>query len=208
MTFLIHWLDNRREAIARSLDRGATLVEYALVVSLLLVGSLAAIDRVTEATSDEIGNQADCIETRPPRPECQLSPVLPTTTTVPPPTSTPTPPDEAPPQPYLSEFVYEWTADGTALVLTTMVEVAEPAEVTVGEPVLGAVVMVEFRMFSGPPYEEVGWFNETCTTDDTGTCSISLFTDPSVTRVEVQYQNINTPAFSIEDLPDEFTVDR
>lgn len=56
-------------------SRGATLVEYALVFSLLVVATLGSIEYLENQASDEIDNQADCVSTRPAPPECGFAPV-------------------------------------------------------------------------------------------------------------------------------------
>ena len=43
--------------------RGATMVEYSLVVAFLVVGSILAIDYLNGEASDEVANQADCVAT-------------------------------------------------------------------------------------------------------------------------------------------------
>lgn len=56
-------------------SRGATLVEYALVFSLLVVVSLGAVEFLTNQASDEINNQADCVSARPAPAACAYAPV-------------------------------------------------------------------------------------------------------------------------------------
>ena len=65
----------------RSHERGATLVEYVLIVAVLVGGSLVAVRYLTSEGSAEVASQADCVATRPPPQSC-LRPVLTTTTTV------------------------------------------------------------------------------------------------------------------------------
>jgi hypothetical protein len=43
------------------LQRGVTLVEYALVVTFLVAGSAVAVNYLRTGVSDEVDNQADCI---------------------------------------------------------------------------------------------------------------------------------------------------
>ena len=54
-----------------SRERGATLVEYALVFAMLIVGSLGAIQFLTDNAKEQINNNADCVSKRPPPVECQ-----------------------------------------------------------------------------------------------------------------------------------------
>ncbi len=88
---------SRRHRWASS--RGATLVEFALVLSLVAVASLGAFQALGDATENEVDNEADCISTRPPPSSCLRSAIPPTTTTTigpgptTPPTSPPGPPE-------------------------------------------------------------------------------------------------------------------
>ncbi len=59
-------------------DRGATLVEYALVLVLLVVASITVAQVVEDETADEVDNQAACLSTRPPPPSCQQAALTPT----------------------------------------------------------------------------------------------------------------------------------
>jgi len=51
-------------------DQGATVVEYALVLSLLAVGSLVALDAVTAPAVSSVRRQAICAQQRPAPPGC------------------------------------------------------------------------------------------------------------------------------------------
>lgn len=62
-------------------ERGATLVEYVLIVAAVVGLGLLAIRFLTSEGSAEVASQADCVSTRPPPPSC-IRPVLTTTTTV------------------------------------------------------------------------------------------------------------------------------
>lgn len=57
--------------------QGAALVEYALVLVLVVIGSIGAIDALEDDASDEVDNQATCLEERPPPAECQAAPNTP-----------------------------------------------------------------------------------------------------------------------------------
>ncbi len=63
-------------------ELGATLVEYALVVSLLLVVSVGAIQGLEDNTEAEVANDFDCVSDRPPPPSCQRFALTTTTTEV------------------------------------------------------------------------------------------------------------------------------
>jgi len=52
-------------------DVGATLAEYALIFSLLIVGSVAAVEFLSAEAGEQIDNNADCVSKRPPPVECQ-----------------------------------------------------------------------------------------------------------------------------------------
>ena len=76
------------ELPSRRRDRGATLVEYALILALVVVGAVASIQFLTNQSEAEVANQADCVSTRPPPPSCQARAVTTSTTAVPPETTT------------------------------------------------------------------------------------------------------------------------
>ncbi len=70
------WLERRAERLRTAASRGATLVEYALVFSLLVVVGLASYEFLTDRADAEIGNQADCVSDRPPPDgDCGFAPV-------------------------------------------------------------------------------------------------------------------------------------
>lgn len=181
MTSLIHWLDNRRTLRRRGVDRGATLVEYALIFSLFVVVSLVAIDLLTESASDEIDNQAECISDRPPPDdECGFAPV-PEEIEVPDPGESP--PVSAPPVEAARPSV-AIDADGIFVddVWTVTFEAALTRPVSADppmpdEPVPGAtvVVRIEAHIIGGD------WqtFDVTsCITGAAGTCEL-IFTAPA-----------------------------
>ncbi len=98
------WL--QRRAARREPDRGATLVEYALVLTLLVVVSIAAIQSLDSAARDEVANQEECVSSRPPPATCQTL-ILTTSTTVVPPSTTAT--TQPPPPPPVNAATYENT---------------------------------------------------------------------------------------------------
>ena len=52
-------------------SRAVALVEYALVLGVLVVGSLGAIEALEDDAADEVDKQAECISERPPPVTCQ-----------------------------------------------------------------------------------------------------------------------------------------
>lgn len=57
-------------------DRGVAVVEYALVISLLVVAALGSARFLEDETADEVDNQATCLSTRPPPVSCQSEPLV------------------------------------------------------------------------------------------------------------------------------------
>jgi Flp pilus assembly pilin Flp len=55
----------RRFVLRRSRDRGATAVEYALVLSLLAGGSMVVLDAVTDPVVSTLQRQTICSSERP-----------------------------------------------------------------------------------------------------------------------------------------------
>lgn len=69
---------SRRSALrVHRRSRGAALLEYALVLVLVVIGSIGAIDALEDDASDEVDNQATCLEERPPPAACQQAPNTP-----------------------------------------------------------------------------------------------------------------------------------
>lgn len=79
----------RTEKGGRRFERGATMVEYVLIVSLVALGGLVTVRFLTDQGSAEVADQADCVSTRPPPPSC-IRPIVSTTTTVVAPTTSTT----------------------------------------------------------------------------------------------------------------------
>lgn len=157
---------------ARS-DRGATLVEYALGLSLFVLVISASATVLGDAGSSEVDNQAMCVSERPPPPECLVRTVT-TTTTVPtgpggPSTTVVTPPGPPPAVPTTAQWSDQtvtgapgdWRAQATiGLNLTDD-----------GTPLEGAQVRVRVTL-TDPPSGTV--FFLTCTTDAAGRCNVSF----------------------------------
>jgi hypothetical protein len=163
---------------------GATLVEYALITSLLVVVSIGAIDYLTDESTEETQQQADCISTRPPPVSCQI-PTAAVTTTAPPPGSPPPPPPTPPPPPIPPPPPSGATAGtppppapGPAPGSWTITS----PEITVmsGDdppfPLSGAVI--EFTVEIEDPLNPGSWSvvaTGTCTTDASGSCASDPF---------------------------------
>jgi hypothetical protein len=62
-------------------SRGATVVEYALIVAVMVAASVVAIQFLTDQGSAEVASEADCVSTRPP-PESCIAAAVTTSTTV------------------------------------------------------------------------------------------------------------------------------
>ncbi len=170
-------------------SRGATLVEYALGVALLVVASLVGLNFLTDSATTEANAQADCISTRPPPTSCVRKPApAATTPTTPAPTVTsttltPTPTDPPPttqPPPKSSATA------GTALLVKNpdgTWKVTAPITITAtgGAPVPGAVVTGRVVLGRQPILVE-------CTTDGAGTCNLVLDpipADVTTARLEI-----------------------
>lgn len=69
----------KRVGAARRGSRAATLVEYALAVSLVAIGANAGLAVVENEAEEDLDNQAVCLSTRPPPPSCQQAPLQPAT---------------------------------------------------------------------------------------------------------------------------------
>lgn len=57
-------------------DRGIAVVEYALVISLLVLATVGAARFLEDETASEVDNQATCLSTRPPPVACQTAPLV------------------------------------------------------------------------------------------------------------------------------------
>lgn len=62
-------------------ERGATIVEYSLLVAAVVVVSLGAIQNLQDNSEAEVANEFDCVSERPPPPTCQKRAVTTTTST-------------------------------------------------------------------------------------------------------------------------------
>jgi hypothetical protein len=168
------WFQTRIEALRTAASRGATMVEYALVGSLVVVVSIGAMEFLTDSASNEVNNQAVCVSDRPPPSDvdnaCQFAPV-PADVTYPDPNIVP--PTTAP----IVEFpdIYTIAAgasededDGTVWVLrlpvTVFVEIQEPPA-----PAEGAGgIEVRARVRLNGTFEDY----TACVTGPTGECTL------------------------------------
>lgn len=151
-------------------SRGATLVEYSLVLSALVVVSIPAAQWITEEGSAEVANQASCVSQRPPPSSCLIPAITTSTATVPPSITTTTagiPTTTAPPPPPSAAAWGTATATRTS---STSWYVNAPISVTnSGTPVAGAVVQVRIQIVT----PAAGTFYSTCVTDPAGACTIN-----------------------------------
>lgn len=185
-------------------ERGATLVEYALVVALLVVGAIGAIQFLQREGSAEVAAQADCVSTRPPPPSCQIRAVTTSTTRDP---SSPTTttggsggtgnpnPDEEPDPGSTTSTTSATTTTSTST--STTAPVPRPAGVRLaatgqnwwftwglraratvedqfGDPYQGAVVLFRWSSAGG------GTGTGSCTTDGNGVCTVDLPTSGGI----------------------------
>ena len=164
-------------------DRGATLVEYGLVVAAIVAVSVPGIDYLTDQGDQELSNQANCVSERPPPPSClvpavttTVSTVSTTTTTAGPTSSTTSSTSStststtAPPTP---SDVEDWTASATwtGYSPTSGGQITLPVNITnEGNPVEGATVQVRIQITQPPTGQS---FYAQCTTDASGTCTIA-----------------------------------
>ena len=144
-------------------ERGVSLVSYALVLSLLVVGSVGAIGALQSSAGSEVDNQAMCVSTRPPPPSCLPAAVVPA-----PPTSTgggsgPAP-GPAPDQMAAPSY-------GTPIVSTKPLTVQLPVTIVDGngDPLEGRLVRVDVSYELGRRRVDRGI---SCTTDAAGRCTI------------------------------------
>jgi Flp pilus assembly pilin Flp len=189
------WLSRRLEAMRTSASRGATLVEYALVFSLLIVVCMGAIDALTASASKEISNQATCVETRPPPPECEGS-AIPDEVTYPNPNVFPPAPDpsELPEEiflvttgtPDVEGTPSQWAVELPVSVVWTLPVDPQPAP----EPQAGVLVRAEVRITQ--PQSPQPFFAE-CVTDELGECIIRFDVPYSdATRLRIQLINVES----------------
>lgn len=176
-------------------DRGATLVEYALVLALLVVGSMGVINLLQASAENEVNNQADCVSMRPPPPECGYSPIPAAISYadpgVTPPTMAP-PEDDPPPVLLIDAGRKEYSGPNWTVILPvklrTGVEQEPPTDEPPGIPGIQIVAKVEL----GDPYVPGAylpdpWFAD-CVTLDEGKCDLTFmvpYTDVNRVRMTI-----------------------
>lgn len=203
----------RAEQMRVAGSRGATLVEYALVMALVILVGASAYELLTVAADREIENQAECVSDRPPpESECGFAPV---------PTDVVTPnPNIAPPTtgaPVDDPDLFAITAgpsDATdspwtlLLPVQVTVEIQEPPTDPIGTP--GTRVRARIQMEDpndpGTNLPAPGFTD--CVTDDAGKCQLA-FTVPfdDVTRATMVVIGVDSPN-PPGDLPPLFTFER
>jgi Flp pilus assembly pilin Flp len=213
-----HWFADRHHACRRAAERGATLVEYALVVSLVVVVSLAAFERLTEVAGDEVDNQAACVSTRPAPvgAGCNVSPFPPDIET-PNPNVVPIPPN-LPPEaraPVLSAAAPRVTDEGGQWRVEWPITLVLPGS---GEPAppdepLGGVQLTGYMLLPVPnssPLAFQGTQHFTnCTTNASGTCDLTFVIGNEHEAVRIVFSGANhSPSPSADSFPDRRTLDR
>lgn len=78
-------------AARRRSSSGATLVEYAFVLSLLAIAIIPVLGMMEDTSRDEVANEFDCVSERPPPTTCQQRALAVTTTSASPTSTTSTP---------------------------------------------------------------------------------------------------------------------
>ena len=200
------WIQTRFEAMRTAASRGATLVEYALVFSLLVVLSLGAVQFLSESASNEIDNQALCVSDRPPPTDaladerCRFAAtpadlVTPDPNIVPPTTAAPNPnPD-----------VYSATAGPTDQTVAGMWTVFQPVTVNRQvwsdplppvEPAPGIRVRarIQFQDPNNPSQNLPDPGFTDCVTDGLGQCTLEFTVPfPDVAQVTLLVIGVDAP---------------
>ncbi len=166
-------------------DRGASLAEYAIGFSLVVVVGLVSFNYLSDVSSDQANAQADCISSRPPPASCVREPVpAPTTTTTQDPSSTTTtltppstdpPPTTAPPPKStidwgaaLAGAVATLNGDGTWKASVPITIVADSPAGPVEGAVVRAIVTIGAQSFATE-----------CTSDAAGLCTLEFDAIPA-----------------------------
>lgn len=181
-------------------DRGATIVEYALVLALVVVGSIAAINALDSRGREQVINQAECVSMRPPPPGCQITPITTSTSLAPPITGSTLAPAE-PTTPKLTAVGAARVSEPSEMPRWAEFDVKLGREIPIDygggeEPVVGVAIRAEARMVdpSSPAHylPEVAY--PFCVTDSMGTCTISFdvpFDD--VTEISIYVRQVDFP---------------
>lgn len=170
-------------------ERGATLPEYALLLAGIVTAAILLLQFLSTKSGDEVGNQADCLESRPPPASCQIravtttttvSPSTVTSTTVPPSTSSTT-------STTIVQSSAAWATGSWEYTTSPYWRADGPITITAdGQPVADALVTVKVTILE--PASGVTQF-VTCTTDAAGQCTLSY---------DVPYTDVTAVRFSIE----------
>lgn len=170
-------------------SRGATAVEYALVLALVVFAAAASIEFLGERGAAEVVNQADCVSMRPPPPECQVASVAPENNPTIPGFVTPTTSVSVPgpfplgdvdgavtitPDPLLplpSGAPWSVSVPVSVLVEVTMDPLPDPPFEPVGSVEVRARVRLVDGLADPPAFLPVSEF-VTCVTDVTGRCTL------------------------------------
>ena len=165
---------------------GATLVEYVLLLAVFAAGSVGAATYLTRGARTQIGNQADCLSTRPPPANCQIPAVVTTTSTSIGPTtsssSTTTPPNGT-----VAWDTANSRWDHVARTATVRLQVRTAG----GAPVPDATITLRFTVTPGNQ-----GFYATCISNASGTCTTVWnvpFTDTTQIRVDAVSVSSPTP---------------
>ena len=187
-------------------QRGATGVEYALLLSLVAVVSLAALEQLSDTSESEMDNQIDCVSLRPPPPECQLPAVTTTSSTTPTPTTATTapPPPELVPTYQVVEQDESEPGEPWWFTFRVLVHTPSTDDNPIEEPVPGVTVRARVRMVdpstTPPPLIFLPQeFFPNCTTDENGECELT-FESPGEDLMQVRFEWIESNPHT--DLPD------
>jgi hypothetical protein len=199
------WVNTRLEVLRTQPSRGATLVEYGLVFSLLVVVSLGALGFLNDSASNEIENQAVCVSDRPPPTDqladdrCRFAPV-PTNVTAPDPNVVP--PTTAPPNP--NPDVYAIAAGPTDQDVDGAWTVIQPVSLTLEvwqdppagpQPAAGIRIRARIQMrdpVSGENLPDPGFTD--CVTDSDGECTLEYTVPfPDVAQVTLLVIGVDSP---------------
>lgn len=176
------------------------LVEYALVLALLLLGSVGAIRFLEGEMAQEVDDEAECMSMRPPPPGCQPQPVTTSTTVSGPTTTNPTTTTVVPTASLTWENSRSEPVGPDLWDAVTEPEVTAPDGDGLRQPVLGATVRVE-AVVTQPPPESTPFFLS-CVTDETGRCELCFSTPyPGIQRVELRNPEVTVPGMDVGPLP-------
>ena len=178
----------RRARTRQRWDRGAVLIEYALVLFLLLVGSVGTIELLDRESRKEVNHQADCIATRPPPESCQPRPV-----TTADPSDPPTSPDTVAPPPDFTgavSFTNGRIEDQPGGIWDAIVDVSLQVDGEQATPYGGATVRVRVTI-TAPPTPTPFFID--CLTAADGTCELRFTTPfPGVTGMNLAFEAVES----------------